>query len=64
MIRLAKGHPKVSKAAVFDIITPDLESGSIASMAEILALLDDMLNGFPTLSDHYEIHISHAASSL
>lgn len=45
---------------MFDIITPDLESGTVASMAEILALLEDMLKGFPTLSDHYEIHISHA----
>lgn len=56
------GHPKVFKAAVFDIISPDLENGPIASSAEVLALIHDCLCSFPGLSDTYEVHISHSKS--
>lgn len=56
------GHPRVSKAAVFDIITPDLINGPIAASAEVLALVNDCLNSFPTLADNYEVHISHSKS--
>ena len=56
------GHPKVFKAAVFDIISPDIENGSIASSAEVLALIHDCLCSFPGLSDTYEVHISHSKS--
>lgn len=56
------GHPKVSKAAVFDIITPDLENGAIASSAEVLTLINDCLSSFPNLADNYEVHISHSRS--
>jgi hypothetical protein len=31
------GHPKVLKAAVFDIISQDLEYGAVAAGAEIIA---------------------------
>jgi len=56
------GHPKVQKAAVFDIITPDLLAGPIAAGAEIIALANDCLNSFPNLSPNYDIHISHSRS--
>jgi eukaryotic translation initiation factor 2-alpha kinase 4 len=56
------GHPKVQKAAVFDIITPDLLSGPIAAGAEIIALANDCLNSFPNLSPNYDIHTSHSRS--
>ena len=57
------GHPRASKAAVFDIITPDLENGPIAASAEVLSLLNDCLRSFPNLADNYEVHISHSKSS-
>lgn len=57
------GHPRVSKAAVFDIITPDLTNGPIAASAEVLALINDCLHSFPTLADNYEVHISHSKSN-
>ncbi|KAF9457367.1 kinase-like domain-containing protein [Collybia nuda] len=55
------GHPKVQKAAVFDIITPDLMSGPIAAGAELIALANDCLNSFPNLASNYNIHISHSS---
>lgn len=58
------GHPKVQKAAVFDIITPDLLSGPIAAGAEIVAVANDCLNSFPNLSPNYDIHISHSRSAF
>jgi eukaryotic translation initiation factor 2-alpha kinase 4 len=58
------GHPRASKAAVFDIITPDIENGPIAASAEILSLLNDCLRSFPNLADNYEVHISHSKSSM
>lgn len=58
------GHPRVSKAAVFDIITPDLENGPVAASAEILTLVDDCLKSFPNLADNYEVHVSHSQSDI
>ncbi|KAG6888787.1 hypothetical protein C0992_007517 [Termitomyces sp. T32_za158] len=54
------GHPKVQKAAVFDIITYDLEFGPTAAGAELLAIANDCLNSFPNLTPNYDIHISHS----
>ncbi|EGN94241.1 hypothetical protein SERLA73DRAFT_126224 [Serpula lacrymans var. lacrymans S7.3] len=54
------GHPKVTKAAVLDIITPDITGGLIAAGAEMLMLLNNCLNTFPNLAQSYEIHISHS----
>ena len=54
------GHPKVLKAAVFDIITPDLEYGPIAASVEIIAVASDCLDSFPNLAQNYDIHISHS----
>jgi translation initiation factor 2-alpha kinase 4 len=54
------GHPKVLKAAVFDIITPDLEYGPVAASAEIIAVASDCLDNFPNLAQNYDIHISHS----
>ena len=54
------GHPKVLKAAVFDIITPDLEYGPVAASVEIIAVANGCLDSFPNLAQHYDIHISHS----
>lgn len=54
------GHPRVTKAAVFDIITPDVTSCIIAGGAELIMLLNDCLHSFPNLAQSYEIHISHS----
>ncbi|TFY68401.1 hypothetical protein EVJ58_g1031 [Rhodofomes roseus] len=54
------GHPRVSKAAVFDIITPDLVVGPTAAAAEALSIAHDCLNNFANLGQLYEIHISHS----
>ncbi|KAK0438425.1 kinase-like domain-containing protein [Armillaria borealis] len=54
------GHPRPHKAAVFDIITPDLMSGPVAAGAEILAVADNCLDTFPSLAQMYEIHVSHS----
>ncbi|KAH7905298.1 kinase-like domain-containing protein [Hygrophoropsis aurantiaca] len=54
------GHPKVTKAAVLDIITPDISGGLVAAGAEMLMLLNDCLQTFPNLAQSYEIHISHS----
>ncbi|TFK38831.1 hypothetical protein BDQ12DRAFT_605427 [Crucibulum laeve] len=54
------GHPKAQKAAVFDIITQDLEAGPIAAGAEIITVANDCLNSFPNLAQNYDIHISHS----
>jgi translation initiation factor 2-alpha kinase 4 len=58
------GHPRVSKAAVFDIITPDLENGPLAASAEVLTLVNDCLKSFPNLAENYEVHISHSKSRI
>ncbi|EIW85919.1 hypothetical protein CONPUDRAFT_114006 [Coniophora puteana RWD-64-598 SS2] len=54
------GHPKVTKAAVLDIVTPDTSAGLIAAGAEMLMLVNDFLHTFPNLAQSYEIHISHS----
>ncbi|KDQ25175.1 hypothetical protein PLEOSDRAFT_1066383 [Pleurotus ostreatus PC15] len=54
------GHPKTTKAAIFDIISPDLTSGPIASAAEIIMIASDLLDGFPSLEQNYDIHVSHS----
>ncbi|PPQ64064.1 hypothetical protein CVT24_008877 [Panaeolus cyanescens] len=54
------GHPKYLKAAFFDIITPDVELGPIAAGAEMISIVNDILDNFPNLSQHYDIHISHS----
>ncbi|KAI9461114.1 hypothetical protein HD554DRAFT_2206776 [Boletus coccyginus] len=54
------GHPKIVKAAVLDIITPDMRNGIIAAGAELILLLSDCLRSFPNLAQSYEIHISHS----
>lgn len=56
------GHPKIVKAAVLDIITPDMKNGMIAAGAELILLLSDCLHSFPNLAQSYEIHISHSRS--
>ncbi|KAG1802496.1 kinase-like domain-containing protein [Suillus variegatus] len=56
----APGHPKATKAAVLDIITPDTKHGLMAAGAEFLILLSNCLNSFPNLAQNYEIHISHS----
>ncbi|EKM52933.1 uncharacterized protein PHACADRAFT_259100 [Phanerochaete carnosa HHB-10118-sp] len=53
------GHPKASKAAVFDIITQDLECGPSAAIAEAIAIVNDCLDSFANL-EKYEIHLSHS----
>lgn len=50
------------KAAVLDIITPDMKSGMIAAGAKSILLLNDCLRSFPNLAQSYEIHISHSRS--
>lgn len=64
MISPVAGHPKVQKAAVFDIITYDLEFGPIAAGAELIAIANDCLNSFPNLAPNYDILISHSNSML
>ncbi|KDR70022.1 hypothetical protein GALMADRAFT_255390 [Galerina marginata CBS 339.88] len=56
---IVPGHPKFTKAALFDIITPDLKAGPRAACAELIAVVNDCLENFPNLSQHYDIHISH-----
>ncbi|KAF8124132.1 kinase-like domain-containing protein [Boletus edulis] len=54
------GHPKVVKAAILDIITPDMKNGMVAAGAELILLLSDCLRSFPNLAQSYDIHISHS----
>lgn len=54
------GHPRVAKAAVFDIISPDVVTGPSAAAAEAIAIISDCLNNFANLGQLYEIHISHS----
>ena len=58
---LVAGHPKASKAAVFDIISRDLESGPSASTAEAITIVNECLNSFANL-EKYDIHLSHTKS--
>jgi len=55
------GHPETLKAAVFDIITPDLAQGTAAAAAEAIALVNECINSFPGLAAaQYEISITHS----
>lgn len=58
------GHPRVMKAAVLDIITPDITNGIVAGAAELIILLNDCLHSFPNLAQSYEIHISHSRGNV
>lgn len=58
------GHPKVAKCAVLDIITPDIKDGPTAAAAEILTIVKEVLNSFPTLDESYQIHISHTSRTF
>ena len=58
------GHPRASKVAVFDIITPDLITGPNAAAAEGIAIINDCLDMFGDLSEHYVVLISHSKSML
>jgi hypothetical protein len=61
---LVAGHPRVFKAAVFDIISTDVANGCPVSIAESIIIMDECLDSFPTLSQHYEIHISHSKGNV
>ncbi|TFK47428.1 Serine/threonine-protein kinase [Heliocybe sulcata] len=54
------GHPKSTKAAVFDIISPDMECGPAAAIAESLAIVNKCLDSFPGIGQDYEIQVSHS----
>ncbi|KAL1938729.1 hypothetical protein VTO73DRAFT_11332 [Trametes versicolor] len=54
------GHPRASKVAVFDIITPDLITGQTAAASEAISIVSDCLDNFGNLWQHYEIHLSHS----
>ncbi|KAI0828484.1 Serine/threonine-protein kinase [Trametes gibbosa] len=54
------GHPRASKVAVFDIITPDLITGPTAATAEAISIVSECLDNFGNLWQHYEIHLSHS----
>lgn len=57
---LVAGHPRVFKAAAFDIISTDTANGGPVSTAESIIIMNECLDSFPNLSQHYEIHISHS----
>ncbi|KAH9956146.1 hypothetical protein BC827DRAFT_1139950 [Russula dissimulans] len=57
---LVAGHPRVFKAAVFDIISTDVANSGPVSIAESIIIVNQCLDSFPNLSQHYEIHISHS----
>lgn len=59
---LTAGHPRASKVAVFDIITPDLVNGPTAGAAEGIAIVNSCLDIFGDLSQHYMVVISHSKS--
>ncbi|KAI0635341.1 Serine/threonine-protein kinase [Trametes polyzona] len=54
------GHPRASKVAVFDIITPDLITGPTAATSEAISIVSECLDTFGNLWQHYEIHLSHS----
>ena len=58
------GHPRASKVAVFDIITPDLVTGPNAAAAEGIAIINDCLDMFGDLSQHYVVLVSHSKSTF
>ena len=53
------GHPKILKAAIFDLITSDPTVG--VSEAESIAIVNEIIDIFPGLNaSAHDIHISHA----
>ena len=64
LISLVAGNPRVSKAAVLDIISTDLANGGPVSIAELIIIINECLDTYPSLSQHYEIHISHSMSNV
>ncbi|TDL16229.1 Serine/threonine-protein kinase [Rickenella mellea] len=54
------GHPKISKAAVFDIVTPDMLKGPEVAIAELVSIMGEILDAFPNLGQNFDIHISHS----
>ena len=59
---LVAGHPKTTKAAIFDIISQDLTTGSSAAAAEAIAVVNECIDSFANL-EKYEIHVSHTKST-
>lgn len=59
-VSLVAGHPRVFKAAAFDIISTDMTNSVPVSTAESIIIMNECLDSFPNLSPHYEIHISHS----
>jgi len=57
---LVAGHPRVFKAAIFDIVSTDLANSGPVSIAESIIIMNECLDAFPNLSQHYEIQISHS----
>ncbi|KAH8114389.1 kinase-like domain-containing protein [Phellopilus nigrolimitatus] len=57
------GHPVVSTAAIFDIITPDTVHGLEVGSAEMITLMDECLGMFPNLANNYQVHVSHSKIS-
>lgn len=52
------------KAAIFDIITQDLEHGPVAAGAEMIAVMNNIMNSFPNLNQNYVMQVSHSTSTL
>lgn len=48
--------------ALFDIITPDIEHGAAAAIAEAIAVVESCFRTFPKLRETHEIHVSHSKS--
>ena len=56
------GPPKAVKFAIFDIITPDLINGPNAAAAEGITIVNNCLDMFGDLSEHYILVLSHSKS--
>ena len=54
----------VFKAAVFDIISTDVINSGPVSIAESIIIVNECLDSFPTLSQQYEIHVSHSKGNV
>ena len=54
------GHPQSMKAAIFDIITPDLEHGLAAGVSEAMCIVDECVALFPGMQDaEFEVVLTH-----
>lgn len=49
------------KAAIFDIITPDITNGQCVATAEAIAVVNSCMESFANLNN-YEIRVSHTKS--